>query len=120
MTSKCTLIVLSLDRRRVVHLLAEMARDRQKELRHPVFEQIAVGQPLEQRIPVMLVHVDEPGQHEAAVGVDHLIETRGAALPRKLPPPRVRAVDDHEAARMDAAFGIHRDYVTVGNQNSGH
>ena len=77
MTSKCTLIVLSLDRRRVVHLLAEMARDRQKELRHPVFEQIAVGQPLEQRIPVMLVHVDEPGQHEAAVGVDHLIETRG-------------------------------------------
>ena len=52
----------------------QLERERQQEFGDPVFQQEAVGEPLEQRVPVVLVHVDEAGHHDRAARVDHLVE----------------------------------------------
>src|SRR5262249_60556243 len=55
----------------------ELQRQGQEEVRDPVLQQVPVGQALEQRVPVVLVHVDEAGQDDAAPRIEDLIETVG-------------------------------------------
>ena len=58
-------------------LLIELRRNGKEEFTDPVLEQISVTESLEQRVPVMLVHIDEAGQHDCTGGIDDLIETVG-------------------------------------------
>ena len=110
------------ERARHAHrLLAQVERERQQELRHPVFQQVAVGQPLEQRVPVMLVHVDEAGQHDCAARVDHLVERVALGRLRRRADCRdAGAVDRDVTIRKDIAPGIDGDDVAVGDQCAGH
>src|SRR4051812_4094947 len=65
-------------------LRVELRREGKEEITDPVLEQISVTESLEERVPVMLVHIDEARQHDSTGGMDDLVETvgRGRALAR--------------------------------------
>jgi hypothetical protein len=70
---------------------------------------------------VVLVHVDEAGQHDCAAGIDHLVERVGLGrLRRRADRRNEGAVDRHIPIRKDIAPGIDGDDVAVGDQCAGH
>src|SRR5215213_9698135 len=102
-------------------LVRHVVRERQQETADPVFQQESVGQAFEQRVPVMLVHVDQTGQDDAAAGVNHLIE----AAPRRCLVCRpggvdVLAIGGDIAARKYIALRIDRDHVSVFYEDARH
>ncbi len=54
----------------------QLQRQRQQETADPIFEQIAIREPLEQRVPVMLMTVDQTWQDYAPRDVDDFIKVR--------------------------------------------
>ena len=102
-------------------LCVELERQRQQDVGDPVLQQVAVGHALEQRVPVVLVHVDQAGHHDRAGRVDHFIK---AVRPRRLcgrpHGGNPGAIDRDKALGMDAARAVHRNDITVRDQYTGH
>jgi hypothetical protein len=70
---------------------------------------------------MVLVHVDEAGQHDASARIDHRIEGigwRGFGLGSQRRYPR--AIDRHESAGEDIACGIDTDHVSIRYQYPRH
>ena len=102
-------------------LLIELRRNGKEEFADPVLEQISVTESLEQRVPVMLVHIDEAGQHDCTGGIDDLIEAagRGRALARAHRGD-LGAVDGDKAAGEYRAPRIDGHDVAILDERSCH
>lgn len=101
-------------------LFVHVERQRQQQATHPVFQQHAIAHALEQGVPVMLMHVDQAGRDDAALGIDHFIEAgRRWRLVRRACLREAPVRDGDEAARIDVPLRIHRDDMAVSDQRAG-
>src|SRR4029077_2812508 len=102
-------------------LRIELRREGKQEFADPVLEQISVTESLEERVPVMLVHIDEAGQHDCTGGIDDLIEAagRGRAL-AGADGGDLGAVDGDKAAGEHRASRIDGHDVAILDERSRH
>ena len=98
-----------------------MAGERQQKAVHPVFEKITVGQALEERVPMVLVAIDEPRQNDAARCVNDLVEAFCIRHFRRWPDGSdFVAVCRNKAARINRAASINCDNESVFYQRTRH
>ena len=101
--------------------VGEFRDQRKDQIADPVLQQHPVLDAFEQAVPMMLMHINQPRHHQAAFGVDHVVEVariEAARIGKDTVDATVR--DRHRAAGEHIAVAVHRDDVAVLDENPLH